>query len=255
MWTVFRTPLGVVWACVLSGLVWAGEPAPDSQPSKRTAGPSLDQRLSDDLDRELLQDLPGSTKPAGPDSNTKKPSGQPATKRSELDRQLLDQLQEGEDLGEKAQDPLLLISRRMRKVETRISQQDTAESTQRMQQQIVAELDEMIEQLKKQCAGGQCDKSGGKPKPGSKPGSGKKAGAGENTGTNKPAKDSQERQGPTPETQAELAAMRSAHKELWGHLPPKLREQVQSALVEQFLPKYEQLIESYYKRLAEERNN
>ena len=38
----------------------------------------------------------------------------------------------------------------------------------------------------------------------------------------------------------------------WGHLPAKLREQMQSSLKEQFLPKYERVIEDYYRRLAED---
>jgi hypothetical protein len=41
-------------------------------------------------------------------------------------------------------------------------------------------------------------------------------------------------------------------KQIWGHLPPKIRDQMQSALIEDFLPKYERLIEEYYSRLAEE---
>jgi hypothetical protein len=42
-------------------------------------------------------------------------------------------------------------------------------------------------------------------------------------------------------------------RRFWGHLPDKLRDQMQASLSEQFLPKYERLIEEYYKRLAEER--
>jgi len=41
---------------------------------------------------------------------------------------------------------------------------------------------------------------------------------------------------------------------IWGHLPDKLRDQMQASLSEQFLPKYEQLIEDYYRRLAEDRS-
>ena len=39
---------------------------------------------------------------------------------------------------------------------------------------------------------------------------------------------------------------------LWGHLPEKLREEMLSALGESFVPKYERLIEQYYRRLAEQ---
>ena len=39
---------------------------------------------------------------------------------------------------------------------------------------------------------------------------------------------------------------------MWGHLPDKLRDEMQASLSEQFLPQYERLIEAYYQRLAEE---
>ena len=41
-------------------------------------------------------------------------------------------------------------------------------------------------------------------------------------------------------------------KEIWGHLPPKTREQMLKSYGEQFLPQYEDLIVEYFKRLAEE---
>jgi len=46
---------------------------------------------------------------------------------------------------------------------------------------------------------------------------------------------------------------RDALRRVWGHLPDKVREEMGSSFSEQFLPKYERLIEEYYKRLAEER--
>ena len=82
----------------------------------------------------------------------------------------------------------------MRTVEERISQKDTAEATQRLQQQIVSDLALLIEQAKKQCSGGQCNKPGAA-KPGGKPGGNKKGGTGDNAGTQRSAKDSTERLG------------------------------------------------------------
>jgi hypothetical protein len=42
-------------------------------------------------------------------------------------------------------------------------------------------------------------------------------------------------------------------RQVWGHLPSRTREQIETPLSEQFLPKYEHLIEDYYRRLAEEK--
>ena len=41
-------------------------------------------------------------------------------------------------------------------------------------------------------------------------------------------------------------------KEVWGHLPARVREQMQNSASEQFLSKYEELIEKYYERLTED---
>jgi hypothetical protein len=51
----------------------------------------------------------------------------------------------------------------------------------------------------------------------------------------------------------EAADVRDVLRRVWGHLPEKVREQMQSSVSEQFLPQYERLIEEYYKRLAEDR--
>ena len=41
----------------------------------------------------------------------------------------------------------------------------------------------------------------------------------------------------------------------WGHLPPKVREQMRSAINEEFLPEYDELIRRYYEALATRRQN
>ena len=41
-------------------------------------------------------------------------------------------------------------------------------------------------------------------------------------------------------------------EELWGHLPARLQAQLRGAAVDQFLPKYERLLEQFYRRLAEQ---
>jgi hypothetical protein len=39
---------------------------------------------------------------------------------------------------------------------------------------------------------------------------------------------------------------------IWGHLPDKVREQIDTLAIEEFLPSFEAMIEAYYRRLAEE---
>jgi hypothetical protein len=216
-----------------------------ADPAKRAT--SLDDLLLDDLDNDLLDGLD-----AIPPKTDPRTIGGDEESASDLDRQLLRQLGEGEDLGEEASDPLVSIGRRMRAAEGLIGRRNTSERTQRLQKEIVADLDSLIEQLKKQCSSGQCA-GGGPKKPSGKPGSSSKAGTGENQGNNRPAKESTTRIGRPGDSRAKLDQMKQMLNEVWGHLPPKVRDQLQSSAPEEFLPKYEKLIEEYYKRLAEER--
>jgi len=239
-------------ACLLIATeTFAAEDAPAKKATGVSVKPrSLDDMLLDDLENDLLDGLDAIPSKDKPDQAP----AAPADSKSELDDELLRQLGAGEDLGEEMQDPLLLISRRMRAVEDLIGDRNTSQPTQRLQKQIVEDLAVLIEQAKKQCSGGQGDSDGQK-KPSGKPGSGSKAGAGDNKGKSRPAKDSTSGARKRTGSQAELDRMKLMLKEAWGHLPPKIRDQIQNASPEEFLPKYEKLIEDYYKRLAEEKRS
>ena len=231
-----------LWLVIAIG-VFCPAVASAAEPEKK----SLDDQLLDDLSTDLLP----ATKPAAKPPSEKRQSDQPADPA--LDQQLLDDLIDGEDIqfGEQP-DPLTRISQQMRNVETLIGRRDTSVKTQEMQKQILSDLDQLLEQTKKQCQG-QCNKpssssqaSNSPPKPSQSPGS--------DPMNNKPAKDSSEElRKPGENKVAQDEAMNQLVKEVWGHLPDKVRDQMQNVGVEQFLPKYEKLIEAYYKRLAEEK--
>lgn len=195
------------------------------EPAKPPAKPSaLDQQLLDGLDRELLQGLPGGVKPAAP-------ANKPAAEKP-------NQLQ--------SDNPLVQIAERMRQVEARLAQQDTSPETQEAQKQILAELAQLLEQAKKQQAGGQN-------KPGSSGKGSNQAGDGSGNPTPAPPRDSTNRIEQGTKEAVETTDVKDLLRRIWGHLPDKLRDQMQASLSEQFLPKYERIIEEYYKRLAEER--
>lgn len=211
---------------VLTSTAWA-----DDRPKSGT----LDDQLLDDLSTDLLPEAPA------------KRASAPKDDEGGLDQKLLDQL-DGEDieLGEKP-NPFTQIGRKMRTVERRISDNDTSVRTQEIQKEILSSLDALLEQTRKQCQG-QCEApSGSKPKPASAAGNK----PGENL-SQKP-RDSDDRLRDAGKTDVDEAAdMDQLVKQVWGHLPDKVRSQMQNVSVENFLPKYEKLIEAYYKRLAEE---
>jgi hypothetical protein len=212
---------------------------------------SLDEQLLDDLNSDVAPSpvkKPAADKPESPKPSAKKPAA------SGLDEKLLDEI-EGEDieLGP-TPNPLTRIGREMRKVETLIDKRDTSAATQARQQQIVRDLSLLLEQTKKQCQGGQCNaqpKSSQSSSNNSKTAAGNKPSEGEPS--NKPARDSTDRLAKAGKTEVTTPEeMETLVKRVWGHLPDKVRDQMQNVGVENFLPKYEKLIEEYYKRLAEE---
>ena len=209
-------------AAAMQALAQAPAGGKKASPGKR----SLDQQLLDDLDRQLLEGLPASK------SRGKVESKAPAATA-----------QEPRDTSD-AQNPLAKIAERMRNVETRIAAHDTSAATQERQAVIVSDL-ETLEAAKKA-------QQRGKPQAGKGSPSGQ-----EGTGTGDaiagPPRDSTNRIERGTKEQPETADVKDLLRRIWGHLPDKRRDAMQASVGEQFLPKYERLIEEYYKRLAEER--
>jgi hypothetical protein len=205
---------------------------------------------------------------------------------------LLPRLGPGNDVGPAAEnDPSVLvhIGQEMRAVEALIRETRSDAVTQTRQQQIVSELERLLEQSQKQCQGccqQACQGGGGKPGAGAKPGgesqqapqgkpgvpgqpgkgvSGASGSGASKSGTPKPGSsqpvDAARPRNPKPSVpgreQGEIAAKDGENpddlvKRVWGQLPDRLRDQVQQAPPEEFLPAYRELIEAYYRRLAEE---
>lgn len=142
----------------------------------------------------------------------------------------------GEDLGaSKAESQLAGLARMMRGVEQRIRRNDTSESTQRLQNDIATQLAKMLDAAEQEnanrsaaAASTQAAEQAGKTKPNGSEGDPNAKGG---------------------EGSTEQDKLLDA---IWGTLPERLRQQVQSPLQEEFLPRYERVIKQYYKRLAEE---
>lgn len=148
----------------------------------------------------------------------------------------------GEDVGTASGVAVLRrIEQRMEQVQSRMRQFDTSALTQEAQALIVADLTALIEQAERQAPRPQ-------PKPAQKkasePNAGKQAVGQPRSGTGGDSPDSRKALG----AEARAAMLKRA----WGHLPLRMRDQIETPLNEQFLPKYEQLIEDFYRRLSED---
>lgn len=218
----------------------AADPAP---------GKSLDEELLDDLNKDLLPPA----KPPGAKPEKTSPPARPKTAPAGLPDESVKPLIDGEDvdLSGKSDDPLERIGGRMRQVEGLIVKHDTSSRTQTIQKQILRELDQLLEQTQQQCQNCKNGAPSGQNKP--KPKSGQSSQGNEGLPPATPPRDSTERLGKAGSTEVKQAEeMEQLVRQSWGNLPEKLRNQLQNVTVEQFLPKYEKLIEAYYQRLAEE---
>ena len=168
---------------------------------------------------------------------------------AEVDQRLLDGLDKlgplrsrpsadiaGEDLGAaKPESTLAGLARLMHSVEQRIRRNDTSTTTTQLQSDIAGELSKMLESAEEQAASRSSAAAGDQ-----RSDEAVKANSAGTEGN------PQTKNGDAPNDPSDLLDA------VWGRLPEQLRQQIQSPLQEEFLPRYERVIKQYYKRLAEE---
>lgn len=205
------------------------------------------------LDDDLFSDLEP-LKPEKP-APTERPAGADGESRVTTSDEDLDLQPDlgGEDLGgTRGRSPLEQVARTMQRVKTRLAMADTAMETQQLQSRIVQDFDELLARLKQQSRrkdGGSPpsskSRSQGSEQSGQQPGRAK-------TGSNDPANQHGNRRGQVESVSTTRAEQDRLWEKVWGGLPATVRQQVQSARPEKFLPKYSRLIEDYFRRLAED---
>ena len=215
-----------------------------ADPPKPAKAKSIDEELLKGLGDDPLAEKP-KAKSAEPKAGAKpKP-------QDELDKQLLQGLGEGEDIG--AENPLVRIGREMRKAGTLIGQSKAGDETQELQKKVMADIDRLIQRAKQQQSQ---QSASSKQQQTARREQVKQAkpGQGEASRSDKPAIDStdtKDRGGKADLRRLDPAALSEVIKRAWGNLPEKQREEMLQNGGDKFLPKYELLIEEYYKALAE----
>jgi hypothetical protein len=216
-------PVAFILGALLLLAACASGVAEETPPAGKADPKSIDAQLLDDLDADLLEGLPATGKSVSPPPT--EAGGEP-------------------DVPTDVTDPLAIIGERMRAAQQRMANRDTSQTTQDLQRQIQTDLAALIEQAKQQSAASKNFGSGTSSQAGN---------AGGNP-TPAPPSDSTDRIERGNKEAVETVEVKDTIRRFWGHLPDKLREQLQSSLSEQFLPKYERLIEDYYRALAEDRD-
>ena len=218
----------------------------------------LDADLLEGLGLDALDDL-APTKPSPRDKErTVDTPPTSETGRDALDDDLLRDLGLGEDVDAAGEDddPLQRLFREMRAVEERIAKSDTSDETRARQKRIIEEIDKLIEQARQN--GSNSSPSSSRGKHGAKTGSrertaSSKAGSKSSSGSRPsagPSADSAENLREMATQRPDMSQMHNLLKDVWGELPPRLREQLLQSSIDEFLPRYELMIEEYFKNLA-----
>ena len=162
------------------------------------------------------------TQPSGPSPRDLDPR---TLFQSKIDRAVDAKI--GEYFGARDADPLKFLARDMGVVVKDLSVPLTHRPVQVKQEKIVSELDKLIAALEQACKGG----GGGGPNP------------------TRPMADSVIRSGPG--GSGEMIDPKSGEKQ-WGQLPPRQREMIMQSATEGFPPGYESILQSSFRRLAQE---
>lgn len=219
---------------------------------RATGDKALEDLGSQLLDEQALRELigpaeqPGSSSPGEPAEDDLRRRSDPEPPAGPAD---------GEDLGEGRESPLVHISNRMAEAGELLETRDRSGRTLAVQEEIVAELDKLIDRLQQQCqqcSGGQAgqsspqqtERSSAKPSGGSSAASESVAAA-----QTRAQQEATGRQNPDDEATANTP---DAAKQVWGQLPERFREQLLQSTGDEFLPKYREELELYFKRLAEQ---
>jgi len=241
----FLSAVGTAGAVFCSLVLVAGTVLSQSQPSGRATPPSQKPVADelDNLDEQLLEGIGGAASSAGTAAplESERRNESSGSEGGKITRSGTS----GSDVGR--ENPLAGIRQQMLRVEQLLDQRNVSAETQQTQQHIVEQLDQLIAALASSQQSRQQKKQ--RLDSASTPQGDQQA----VKNGREPASDASGKPEVTESAPRPPAAVQTALKEIWGHLPERLRRQVRSAESAEFLPKYRRLIEDYFSRLAEDR--
>jgi len=155
--------------------------------------------------------------------------------------------------------PVEPIIEEMKRAGKLIENQQTGQETQKLQKQVVQNLEELIRLLESapKTSSQRPSQNNKQPQPGDDQKSQQqKGGAGQQNAqqaSQGPARQSSERKEDGLVTSGSLPDRNAYIKDAWGHLPPAMRQQLLNIYTEKFLPQYEDQVRRYYEALAEKK--
>jgi hypothetical protein len=212
--------------------------------------------LRDLLDKMIQKASQGQMK-LGPDPENKDILPEEARKDDDLDKEFEKELLGGNVSDDQTANGVKITGQRMSRSRQRLAlNDDPGAVTQEIQKRIAKGLDDLIELARQQQA--QSKPGSGPPKPGDK---GKQPQPGQAQGPQQTAKGPHQEKGTTAAADSTLSQGGSPEVELsqdmkerlkiWAQLHPRDREAVLEGASEKVNPKYQKLVEDYFKSLAE----
>jgi hypothetical protein len=169
-----------------------------------------------------------------------------------LDEQLADELHEKvQQIQSEYEDPLGTLADRMAEVGRRLDESDSGAETQQREQQIVGMLGDLIASIEDSQGGGGGGGGGGGA-PGSSSGQSSGASNGQGNASNPRQQSVLPGDGQAVRPQGQAAQRTGGDDGAWGALPPRQREQLLEAFRQQYPDRYAEIVERYYRRLAEQ---
>lgn len=217
----------------------------------------------------------GEPKPGLSGSKADRPSERPAGSRTDTDEELLRELRTGGAKGtDSGADPLNSILERVKEIEERIGRRETGEKTQLAQKALIDELEQLLKQPPQNQPRQPQGSSGRQSSPDQRQKQQRKEQQKQAAGQKESAAESEQdaeggatqtKEGQAEESEetireqqrhkAELARREQLVRDVWGHLPPVLKQQLLSIGTQSYLPQYEREVRQYFERLSREQRN
>jgi hypothetical protein len=138
----------------------------------------------------------------------------------------------------------------LRQAEGRLAQNRLDEETGRVHKDIVDGLDRLVKLMEQQTSRAMAVPFD-QPQQGSSPQSSSTGGTGEQgPRRTDDASESSAATGRPNEPATDLERRANLPTSVWGHLPPRVRAEIENSYNERFLPKYDELVRRYYEALA-----
>ena len=270
------TPARPVWFCVSS--MTDGQECPSDRPCLALCFAMLVSLLSISLPVASRAD---DDAPRDETKQTADPPKEPSL-LDKLSKELFTEIEEDSAKPKQEEENKFdRVAKGMRSASEKLDGKMTGDETTQIQEQVIRDLDDLIKQLQNpppnggRGGGGGGSSGGGSSKSGGGGGSSRQQRASgrdgnsqpqggtpkqqaQGNGTDQGGQDRKDAEGSDERTDSERKAAAEATRkkkleiDVWGHLPPHLRDQLLNTYGERMLPKYESLVKQFYEALSEQ---